>query len=852
MWKGSPCLIVGGGPSLKNIDWPRLNGARTIAINRAYLEFAPSIIFGSDERFLSWVAADMLAPGCKKAWMNSKSLKVWLDTTKYSDLAEGPLANWHDYTAKMSGSKDLGESLDDGLALGKNSGFAALNLAYILGANPIYLLGFDMKGDGAGNQEWFHNGYPEKVDPSMYPDVYVPHFERVAESLEKAGVQVVNLSPESALECFPKGDVPWNTLVRKTVMIQPMVARSRIKSEPPAGSVFIEGQLGFGDNLNHRPLVRDLAYRFKTVYVRTPIPEIYHDIPGVRFVRPETRLRTQSINEERNQGNWYEMPEGFPDMTVLHSLDRYLEGLSVQDLISRSMDSPYNFEFPLQKDWLDDAQVVIDGLDTGGRKICVVKRPTVRKEWPCPARNPDIAHYQTIIDAHKDEYFFVSVHHCEPGEEWFVGELEGIDATFDAGELPFTTICGLVKLSEMVLCYPSFMMLLGISQRTKTFCIFGGMMPPGMVVSDIMGLDDFSYVAPSPFCECHKPQHDCNLDIPEKEVLEAFDALKDSRPSGIFTLGLCSGIGDLHWVLTKLEAFKRSRNIRQLRVAIDQDSGHQSSVRFLQSIPFIDEVIQTRETFPWRWDLPPSERKMVHEGADSVDGVDMLLEWNSWLEQGKRLEDMMPELHTNWRYNIPYAREDREYADAIRELVGGRLVLLYPSSAGANKSWGKGWKPSDWVEIGQAILEETGSKPVLIGAQWDLDYSKVLDTLNDSGVFHNMIGRTDDPKRVFALIREAELMIGLASGMPIMATHFRTPTIMLWPGSERFDPDFQTAWVNPSVLAAGEYVSLTYGKNATVPIITRYALQALRYGGMSRSPHVEFDVDDRSREEASP
>jgi hypothetical protein len=41
-----------------------------------------------------------------------------------------------------------GRSLAEGVGCAGNSGFAALNLAWILGADQIYLLGFDMKGEG--------------------------------------------------------------------------------------------------------------------------------------------------------------------------------------------------------------------------------------------------------------------------------------------------------------------------------------------------------------------------------------------------------------------------------------------------------------------------------------------------------------------------------------------------------------------------------------------------------------------------------------------------------------------------------------------------------------------------------
>ena len=96
----------------------------------------------------------------------------------------------------------LAWAMRSGLYHGRNSGFGALQLAVCLGANPIYLLGFDMTL-GKGGKSHFHSGYAMGLKAPKL-QAYAENFARVAPLIKERGIEVVNLSPSSALECFPK------------------------------------------------------------------------------------------------------------------------------------------------------------------------------------------------------------------------------------------------------------------------------------------------------------------------------------------------------------------------------------------------------------------------------------------------------------------------------------------------------------------------------------------------------------------------------------------------------------------------------------------------------------------------
>lgn len=202
-WHGKPCFIVGGGPSLKDFDWQLLKGRRTIGVNRAFEKFDPTIIFSMDTRFLNWMVqgeyARSMADGAAmhEKFKKSRAYKVWLATYTLSLPKEFFIVKVrinYDY-----GIKAFTYKMTDGIGHGNNSGYAALNLAVCLGADPIYLLGFDCKHEN-GRSHW-HAGHPIPQAPGTATE-FIKFFERAAAMIRPKNIRVINLNPNSALKCF--------------------------------------------------------------------------------------------------------------------------------------------------------------------------------------------------------------------------------------------------------------------------------------------------------------------------------------------------------------------------------------------------------------------------------------------------------------------------------------------------------------------------------------------------------------------------------------------------------------------------------------------------------------------------
>lgn len=181
---GDTIYIVGGGTSLKGFNFELLRDKTVIAVNKAFmsLPFA-QVLYWSDTRFFEWHGKEI---------GDFQGIKVTCrPQPKRSDVIN--LLN--------TGKTGL-ETMSYGIRDGGNSGYAAINLAYHLGAKKIVLLGFDMQTNG--KETHWHEGYTSTADTSTMERLMIPNFDTIVEPLEKRKVKVYNASPISKLTCFQK------------------------------------------------------------------------------------------------------------------------------------------------------------------------------------------------------------------------------------------------------------------------------------------------------------------------------------------------------------------------------------------------------------------------------------------------------------------------------------------------------------------------------------------------------------------------------------------------------------------------------------------------------------------------
>ena len=82
---------------------------------------------------------------------------------------------------------------------GSNSGYQAINLAYLMGATRIILVGFDMMMEGT-KRHWFGDHPGSMNAGSSYPQ-FISQMQTI--KCEEYGIEIWNCSRRTALKCFP-------------------------------------------------------------------------------------------------------------------------------------------------------------------------------------------------------------------------------------------------------------------------------------------------------------------------------------------------------------------------------------------------------------------------------------------------------------------------------------------------------------------------------------------------------------------------------------------------------------------------------------------------------------------------
>lgn len=189
-----PVVCIGGGPSLTAEDVMSLAAlpVHIIAVNDAYkLTPFAAVLFAAD---FWWWKKENGAPS-----FHGMRFSLEERASKY-------------------GCRILRPGPEDGLSddpmvlnTGENSGYSAINLAVLLGAKTIFLLGYDMKSGADGRTHWFgnhDNGYGEPPYAR-----HLSHFPSLVAPLAQRGVSVINCTRDTALLTFPR--VPLEDVIKE-------------------------------------------------------------------------------------------------------------------------------------------------------------------------------------------------------------------------------------------------------------------------------------------------------------------------------------------------------------------------------------------------------------------------------------------------------------------------------------------------------------------------------------------------------------------------------------------------------------------------------------------------------------
>lgn len=191
-YRGMSGFVIGGGPSLKTIELTGLKGhcvvknrGVVIGVNKAYELTTLDFLFFKDHWFWNEFRSELTRLSCVK--MCPARIRGKVKGLDPDVLRIPPSKNEKEVVPK---------SFASGVSMWNNAGVIALRIGYLLGLDPIYLLGIDLNQPGN-----FHDGYKDKAEDTTDKNMheFLVAFLSTVGALKRKGVDVISCTEGSAL-----------------------------------------------------------------------------------------------------------------------------------------------------------------------------------------------------------------------------------------------------------------------------------------------------------------------------------------------------------------------------------------------------------------------------------------------------------------------------------------------------------------------------------------------------------------------------------------------------------------------------------------------------------------------------
>lgn len=198
-WPDSTIVLIANGPSLSK---PQIGSAY-----QSWIERRVRVLGCNDAyRIAPWI--DGLYACDLKWWTHHiepvRDLHMAMLFTQDAQAAD-QYGLWHIPSRCQTGLSADSGYIHTGQG-GAHSGFQLLNLAVHLGAKRIILIGYDCGTPDMQRKHWFGN-HPPPLDMNPFYSTWAAPYRDAAPQLFKLGVEVINCTPGSAIDCFPRSRI---------------------------------------------------------------------------------------------------------------------------------------------------------------------------------------------------------------------------------------------------------------------------------------------------------------------------------------------------------------------------------------------------------------------------------------------------------------------------------------------------------------------------------------------------------------------------------------------------------------------------------------------------------------------
>jgi hypothetical protein len=293
---------------------------------------------------------------------------------------------------------------------------------------------------------------------------------------------------------------------------------------------------------------------------------------------------------------------------------------------------------------------------------------------------------------------------------------------------------------------------------------------------------------------------------------------------------LPNGIGDVTWALTKIRAVAGERPIHIILSGQPGKVVDRRAVPFLERFDFVSSVMVMDIPVLMDREAPNDAQGRYRYVPDGRQGDYHFLVPNKVLEEGRRLEEWLPEHPVDWDIMRHFSWKDTERGDATgRALEPFVAFYLGPETGhtdeGHNKNWL--WEPSQWVELGLA-LKERGVNVAVVGADYDRSFWEryVRHGVTEAGLhWFDLLGQFEIGE-TFALLKHAKALISYQCGLVMVSHYLGVPCVSWWrPDGNSMHPkrmvsfhnEMRNTWIRPGW--EDKYLGCLYKRESAADII---------------------------------
>jgi SAM-dependent methyltransferase len=251
------------------------------------------------------------------------------------------------------------------------------------------------------------------------------------------------------------------------------------------------------------------------------------------------------------------------------------------------------------------------------------------------------------------------------------------------------------------------------------------------------------------------------------------------------------GVGDIYWSLLKAKSFCEQGGYGQpdIYISSPMKNARDRSIDYVRMCSWCNAAGYLKHDHEGKiW-----KEAYMHDGRtifDNVVGCDKFIAYNGVMRYGASLSAVDPHLEPQWYFPMFESLEEQAAIDRYQNRYG-RYVVCYIVPHGTYKRWLDEFDIKKTYVALREISDRLKANVVLVGAAWDRGkLDKILlriQKAEGTNFIYNEVGRTS-LEDVFGMMKGSIGVVGYLSGITIMSTRFKVPTLMLW--NSYYHPDF--------------------------------------------------------------